>query len=125
MKKQFLLIPFVLSASLFLPYQNATAQRLVNRFQGTVPGVTSNCLNYMIMETGNFACLSYSQSAETTPTETPPTNGATEGVMPSDQPVNQEILTPTEGVTPPDSTQTNEIQQQPTTTQPMRENLLR
>ena len=85
MKKTLFLITLVLSGSVLFPLKNTVAQRLYSP-QQTIPGVSGNCLNYMIMETGEFTCLSYSKPVEIVPTTTTPAETTT-----TDQPTDQQI----------------------------------
>jgi len=90
MKKPLFVITLMLTGSVFFPFKNTLAQTLY-RPQQTIPGVSSNCLNYLILETGAFACLSYSQPVTTVPTTTTPT----ETPM-TDQPIDTQ-MTPDQG----------------------------
>lgn len=66
MKTSLILTSIILSLNIFYPLKQTNAQ-ILYRPQRTIPGVSSDCLNYMMMEGGQYVCLSYSQGSTTTP----------------------------------------------------------
>lgn len=127
MKKSLFLITLVLSGSVLFPLKNTVAQTLY-RPQHTIPGVSGNCLNYMILETGEFACLSYSQPVTTVPTTTtvPETPTTDQPMEPQAEPFQGDTdqinpnLSIYENSPPPNNTPTP-----PPSNTPVGENLLR